>query len=81
MVWLPGIGQVIFDLSDNEQDCRLAERLRDRIHIREPGGLEAAGADKITLEAITRSFQASRLRLAARCDGVLRRAGVAKELG
>lgn len=51
---------LIGDLSDQEQNSRLAERLRDRIHIREPGKLETAQADKATLEAITRSFQATR---------------------
>ncbi|MGB5563293.1 MAG: toll/interleukin-1 receptor domain-containing protein [Sedimenticolaceae bacterium] len=51
---------LIGDLSNQEKHSRLAELLRDRIHIREPGGLEAAQADKQTLEAITRSFQATR---------------------
>jgi hypothetical protein len=51
---------LVGDLSDQDQHSRLAGLLRDRIHIRESGGPNATQADKTTLEAIGRSFQATR---------------------
>jgi hypothetical protein len=51
---------LVGNLSDHERNSPLAGLLRDRIHIREPCGLQAARADETTLEAITRSFQATR---------------------
>lgn len=62
------------DLATQETIGPLSERLRDRIHIREPGGLEAATPADDTLTALTRSFQATRrqtLRLRLALGGVL----------
>lgn len=48
------------DLSERTADSRLAERLGDRIHIREPQGPDATTPTESTLSALTRSFQATR---------------------
>ncbi len=50
---------LVGDLS-NRAGSGLAKLLRDRIHIREPGGLAAKAPSEKTLEALTRSFQATR---------------------
>ena len=48
------------DLATREDESALATRLRDIIHIREPQGLQAASPSEETLDALARSFQATR---------------------
>ena len=51
---------LIGDLSNQEHQGALASLLHDRIHIREPGGIDATTADQSSLDAISRSFQKTR---------------------
>ena len=48
------------DLVTREDESALARRLRDIIHIREPDGLQTASPSDETLDALARSFQATR---------------------
>ena len=48
------------DLSERHGESELAALLRDRIHVRETGGVDAQEPSHETLEALTRSFQATR---------------------
>jgi len=48
------------DLGAQDTPSALAERLRDIIHIREPGGIDQAEPSEETLSALARSFQATR---------------------
>ncbi len=48
------------DLGARDASSVLAERLRDIIHIRETGGLEQSVPSEETLDALARSFQATR---------------------
>ena len=51
---------LIGDLDQAAHQGRLAELLRDRIHIREADGADAETPSTATIEALTRSFQATR---------------------
>lgn len=48
------------DLSARENESALARRLRDIIHVREPDGMQTAAPSAETLDALSRSFQATR---------------------
>jgi hypothetical protein len=48
------------DLSAGHEDSTLARQLRDIIHVREKAGLKAEAPAEETLEALSRSFQATR---------------------
>ena len=48
------------DLGARESESELARRLRDIIHIREPDGMQTTAPSGETLDALGRSFQATR---------------------